>query len=671
MHPEFFSGRTPPNLHPESVDYIDWWNEQIARCIYGFEYRGRKITGSYYFFLNFFRMEILIKDGDKKRREFFYPYTCNTDAAVFEAIEDCHNAWQTFMMFTSGGTGKTSMAASYIDREWRFFPRSYSLVTASTDTPAAQAMKFIEDSIDASPAELSHDRYPHSRFKYFASATRKRDGTVDTDLSYNSVVEKIIFGDNSGATRSKRPTIMLMEEIGNWVGGASLIDCYNASMARGKIQGEKSCFFMMIGTGGHTRNNVIEDVKQMIEHPSAYDLYLCDPWQWGKKSIFFIPAYKKAFGFYEETGIMDEAGARAKYEAVRETKKADAKALLAEKREFPFTLDECFLKEVTGGLFYPDKLDQQKRRLKAELPEDEDESILKGRYGIWEWNYKKGYPDFREKETGPVFMIEEPDADDSYIPGQTEQVRVPAGLYIGGYDGIDFSAKDSTTTSGSRGALQIKKRTAKMSRTNNLYVCRILWRPEGDINELYEQILYTVIAYNCKINIEYTKIGIKKFFEERGHGWRLLRRPKSMMGNSLENQIVGGKKDLIGTQPTPANINYGIGLLQIYVFNYFLQLFDLVFIDQLENFSYEEKGKYDLIMASLWCEVADEAEPIFVEEETTGPLQVIGWYIDPASGYKQFGIIPTEIEHELRFSKLENTYSDSFLVHAHLYQPIR
>ncbi len=614
-------------------------------------------------------MEILLGEGKNKIRRYLYPYVCNTDEMVFEALEDCHHHWQTFMMFTSGGTGKTSFIASYVQREWVFFPRSHSIITSSSDTPATQMMKFVEDSIDAAPIELTHDRYPYNRFKNFTASTRRKDGTVDTELSYQSVVEKIIFGDNSGATRSKRPTILVFEEIGNWTGGASLIDCYNASMARGQIGGEASCFYAMIGTGGHTRNNVISDVKEMIDAPEAFNLYLCDPWKAGDKNIFFIPAYKKATGFYEQTGIMDEEGARKKFEARRETKKGNARALLAEKREFPFTLKECFLKEITGGIFYPDKLEYQSRRI---LENPDDETILRPKRGFWIWNYKKNYPDFVEKADGPVWMFEPPIgrvAQEGYRPVDQAYFLVTENLYIGGYDGIDFSNQDATTQTGSKGAMLIKKRTTPLSMSNNFYACRICWRPDGIIDELYEQVLFSCIAYNCKINIEYSKIGIKKYFESHKQGWRLLRRPKSMMGNALENQLASGRQDLIGSQPTPANINYGIGLLQIFVFHYYLQLYDTELIDQLREFTYEEKGLFDLIMAAIWCEVADEALPVYQAEAVSQMHASIGWYIDPVSGLKHFGLIPQQLDTNLGYtlSNPNNFTGNGILIDAHLY----
>lgn len=1024
LHPEFFAGRNPPDMHPDSIQYIDWWNEQIHRCLFGLNYKGRKVTGSYYHYLNFYKMDILTGQGKDKLRRYTYPYACDTDEFVFEALEDCHRAFQTFMMFTSGGTGKclgintlvrmydgslkkvqdiqigdqimgvdstprnvinthsgydnlyevvqnkgmsytvnsrhtlslhrnkdcycyeivkgvkksymkypqygtgdtinidvldydsksksfketfsgykteteypekeididpyflglwlgdgsshspaittidepiekyiydfadswnlkvtkncnskksaptytissgsrdnksnplkslfhklnltnnkhipfdylinskanrlkllaglidsdgykadnyyaytskskvliddvkqlcdtlgfktvlkektkniksinfsgqyfelsisgyldevpvllerkkiktspnknpritrineikpkgygeyfgftldgdqlflledntvthnSSMLASYVQREFTFFPRSYSLVTASSDTPAMALMKYIEDSLDALPKALKHELNPHNKFSYLASNTLKKDGEIDPELSYASVIEKIVFGDKSGAARSKRPSLFIMEEIGDWTGGADLIDCYNASTARGKMGGEKNCLYAMIGTGGKTRNNVIKHVKTMIDEPESYNLYLCDPWKSGEKSIFFIPAFKKAFGFYEETGIMDQEGARLKFEAERAAKK-DPRALLAEKREFPFTLKECFLKEVTGGIFYPDKLDYQYRRITSSI----ESNTLVPERGWWRKNDIAGYPDWDPDPEGPVWLYEKPHKDfptssvrQSNLSSHINGV-VPPNLYTGGYDGIDMAKAQSASDNGSKGALWIKKRTTGISMTNNLYVLKINWRPEHDPDDLYEQVMFSAIAFDCKINIEHSKIGVIKFFDQNGQKFRLMKRPKSVSGNHLEEQSEGNK-DLIGTIPSAANIQYGIGLLRKYVFDHYQNIFDLEFLEQLGDFTYEDKGLYDLIMAALWTEVGDEALPIFINRPAfQQKVTNFGWYIDPVTGLKVYGAIPEDQKIGMEEFTKHNAPMHSLLIDAHLYE---
>lgn len=45
LHSKFYEGRTPPPVPLDSMENIEWYEEQLKRCVYGFEYRGQRITG--------------------------------------------------------------------------------------------------------------------------------------------------------------------------------------------------------------------------------------------------------------------------------------------------------------------------------------------------------------------------------------------------------------------------------------------------------------------------------------------------------------------------------------------------------------------------------------------------------------------------------------------------
>ena len=45
LDPKFFEGRTPPPVALDSAENLEWYAEQLHRCIYGFEYKGMRISG--------------------------------------------------------------------------------------------------------------------------------------------------------------------------------------------------------------------------------------------------------------------------------------------------------------------------------------------------------------------------------------------------------------------------------------------------------------------------------------------------------------------------------------------------------------------------------------------------------------------------------------------------
>jgi len=53
LHKNFYGARVPPQVPLDSSENIEWYEEQLHRCIYGYEYKGTRITGDYYWFLNF------------------------------------------------------------------------------------------------------------------------------------------------------------------------------------------------------------------------------------------------------------------------------------------------------------------------------------------------------------------------------------------------------------------------------------------------------------------------------------------------------------------------------------------------------------------------------------------------------------------------------------------
>ena len=69
LHPKFLEGRTPPPVALDSAENLEWYAEQLHRCIYGFEYKGVRISGDYYWFLNFtFHFKFTLSKSIRRKR---------------------------------------------------------------------------------------------------------------------------------------------------------------------------------------------------------------------------------------------------------------------------------------------------------------------------------------------------------------------------------------------------------------------------------------------------------------------------------------------------------------------------------------------------------------------------------------------------------------------------
>ena len=50
-----------PDLNPESVEYQEYWDREMDRCINGYKPKGmKKISGKYYFYLNYIKYLVMM-----------------------------------------------------------------------------------------------------------------------------------------------------------------------------------------------------------------------------------------------------------------------------------------------------------------------------------------------------------------------------------------------------------------------------------------------------------------------------------------------------------------------------------------------------------------------------------------------------------------------------------
>lgn len=89
-HPEFtFAQSLPKNL--EGSDIPDWYNEMLHYCKVGYTHNGNRITGDYFWFLNFYRINLNYKRKDGTVfDEIGSPLYCQTDDWLFKQIEEAH-----------------------------------------------------------------------------------------------------------------------------------------------------------------------------------------------------------------------------------------------------------------------------------------------------------------------------------------------------------------------------------------------------------------------------------------------------------------------------------------------------------------------------------------------------------------------------------------------------
>jgi len=137
-----------------------------------------------------------------------------------------------------------------------------------------------------------------------------------------------------------------------------------------------------------------------------------------------------------------------------------------------------------------------------------------------------------------------------------------------------------------------------------------------------------------------------------------MRRPRICSGDP--NKKKSGTSPY-GTTTSVAMIEHGVSLVADYIENYWEEMWFLDMLNQLLKYSDENKGKFDIVAAMQMTEIADEEVselvPVAVKE-TKNEFQDIGYYKDE-NGYTRFGIIPKQIQHQVK-ANIDTGYIEGY-----------
>jgi hypothetical protein len=616
-----------------------WYEEELERCILGYEKDGYRITGDHYWFLNFMKIDI---SNDKTTKfESGYPSWIQTDDYVFKQIEEARQSDRDVMFFTGRGSGKTYMVSSIGIKNYVIIPGSVNVVSAS-DSDAATNTFNRKVLVMLNAFEKTHPTWRHKRLeetkdrivsgaKVTYSGSEK--GSIEEVTGYNSSIEKVVYSE-IGKTDGMRIDWQMFEEIGSWSKNPSLKDCRNKSRGTWYVGEIKRGMVFYIGTGG----SVLSDqAKDMFYTPEAYNLYVVRNYE-NRPHSLFVPAYDKYAGYYN-----DPVGAKRSLDKEREKIKEDPNALEKFIQAYPYTAEEVFRKS-DNGVFPRGLLANQKSYLK----ENKTQLILEDKYPVSGNLFWKSDTDgvrigvtWMPHPNGKIKILEHPD----WETGKSVRMQ---DLYIGGLDSIDQDKETSVNDKGSELALMIKKRYNGLGE-GNYYVLTYNERPDR-IEDAYENVLKILFYYNARVNLEYSKIAIVPYFKRQkpSQYWRFISRPALMKLNN-------DKTNLIGTQMTAAVSSYGITKTDQYIKeNVDRIMFDEV-LDQLIEYSLEEKTKYDMVAAMMLTEIADEDMsnkiPVGSSKKKVEWVD-FGYYIDPVTGYRQKGKIGQN-ENTLNLTKIK------------------
>jgi hypothetical protein len=607
-----------------SKKYNDFWSREYDRCVDGYTIGKYHITGDNYFYLNYYRMDIIVEGttGGSGRKESF-PRFLSKQYEWFHYVEMAAKLHLDACALKARGVGWSEMTASMSVCPYTVRRKYKILLTCFDDTkltPLKNKCWFNLDWLNQhTQGGMRHVRQAVNNVDTKRASIKTPDGT---ELGWMSEINSVI-ANTSDKIRGDRLDRLIYEESGSnkiltesWIKGDSLV------ALGGYHFGQK----IALGTGGEAM--ALNGLKTMFLRPQGYNVlpyknYDTDD---GRPEItaFFLPAHKFALTneYLDSRGVTDWPKLKKHYEDCRS--KLSDKDYLTECAEHCFTPREALSNHgdnVFDAAAIAERLVQIKIHNNYTKPKRmhllwEDPSLTKVKA--------------TESPSGSVLVVEPPLLDETGKPYKN--------LYVAGIDAIDMGREDSATDSDvSDFCIVIKKRVFGMS--DPKYVAMYKGRPQN-IRTAYDIAMKLLVWYNCKAMLEYTKISIQTYFKDKGKGNLFMARPEfATTSNGPKRRMT---KTLIGVPATEAVIRHGLELIGNFLCDFWYTIDYEEMLDQMLNYSYENKRKFDIIASMQMAEIADEelsgVTPTTITTMNT-QWRDFGWYTDE-NGYKRRGVIP-------------------------------
>jgi len=619
-------------LMTNSRPYKLWWDIEYDKSENGLVHNGYRVTGDHYFFLNFYTM-LVAKEGQKagSGRERKHPNFWVLHYKWFHYIELCEMLGFDALALKGRGLGFSEVGASLGVRPYTTTPEFHTMYVASYE-PYLTGKGIIQKCWIQLDWLNQNTDGGMRRVRALNQTLHKRAGKLDkqgVEYGHGAQISGQVV-DKADKLRGDRTERLIFEEFGsNPVG----MDSYAVAEALVIINSIRVGIRVLFGTGGDTditenkrgkQSSGIMGLETMFLDPRGFRI-LPYKHSFNNKGLpvetgFFAPSFETVTKVMDKRGYVIPDDGKNYYQIERNKKLGQPNAYSKYCAEYCFTYEEALSRKGSNN-FNQEKIANQ--RVEVEI----HKTTPKPKKGEMHWVYSQGVltgVKFTESPNGTVEIIEAPQLDDS---GQ----HIP-NLYVAGIDSIDAGSNESAVgEKGSKFCILVKKRSQGLS--GNMYVAKYLARPT-DVRHAYEKALQIMTWYNAKANLEDTKIALKGYFMAKNKMHMLMKRPRYVLEGQSSNKTATA---LYGTQATTKMIEYGLDLIKDHIEDYSHNIYFSDMLSQLQDYSDEFKGKYDIVAAMQMCEIGDaELSGVKVQESPIKEWSNLGYYID-SKGYKKYG----------------------------------
>lgn len=654
---------------PRSKRWDAFWKEQYTRCKYGMTSHGYTITGDNYFFLNFYQLPVVDMDkasGEGTNESF--PVFFASQYMFFHYLQMCRVLHKNAALMKARSIGFSEINASLAARLYTTIKRSRTMITCFKDTylngtfsKLDHALTFINTNADGFFKPRLTDKALEKKSGYQV----KIDGQF-TDFGWRSVVIGI-NGSKPSNIRGDRVDLLIYDEAGSW---PDLTTAVVQGQELCEVQGVPRGIMLFGGTGGDF-GPPLEGLKKIYYNPKAFKI-LPFRHKWTQdgttiESGFFLPYFLQSLNpeYMDSRGVCNQT---------------EYKKLLQEERNNLLAVPEEYLKKCAERCWNAEEaftLEGQNKFNKTKIADQLAKIRLhkigpRPQVGTIDYTYKSNKHSLENIDgfrwllnSGKVQILEHPVWSDLYKEQIEKQKReaeeqgidfeAPVytemnDLYVAGIDGIDIGAAQTSkeTRDPSDFCIVIKRRAFGLNEPQ--YVAMYKDRPQN-IREAYKIAMCMCRYYNCRINIEATRVGMITWARENKCLQYFMKRPRATL-----TDIKYGTTKQYGTPATKTIIEQQTDLIADYVEDYGHNIWFEDMLEQLNGYNDENKTKFDIIAALGMVELADQElsgrQPTKVAKEVE-EFQDYGYYIND-KGYREFGVIPKKQSNQIIIKQEEN-----------------
>ena len=595
---------------PRSKRWDAFWKEQYTRCKYGMTSHGYTITGDNYFFLNFYQLPVVDMDkasGEGTNESF--PVFFASQYMFFHYLQMCRVLHKNAALMKARSIGFSEINASLAARLYTTIKRSRTVITCFNDTylngtfsKLDHALTFINTNADGFFKPRLTDKALEKKSGYQI----KIDGQF-TDFGWLSVV-KGINGSKPSNIRGERVDLLIYDEAGSW---PDLTTAVVQGQELCEVQGVPRGIMLFGGTGGDF-GPPLEGLKKIYYNPRAFKI-LPFRHKWTQdgttiESGFFLPYFLQSLNpeYMDSRGVCNQI---------------EYKKVLQEERNNLLAVPEDYLKKCAERCWNAEEaftLEGQNKFNKMKIADQLAKIRLhkigpRPQVGTIDYTYKSNKHSLENingfrwlLNSGKVQILEHPVWSDLYKEQIEKQKReaeeqgidfeVPVytemnDLYVAGIDGIDIGAAQTSkeTRDPSDFCIVIKRRAFGLNEPQ--YVAMYKDRPQN-IREAYKIAMCMCRYYNCRINIEATRVGMITWARENKCLQYFMKRPRATL-----TDIKYGTTKQYGTPATKTIIEQQTDLIADYVEDYGHNIWFEDMLVQLNGYNDENKTKFDIIAA--------------------------------------------------------------------------